>query len=186
MRQRAVVVVSVLVLALLGAGSYFVLRPAPSAPGAVVAPPQPVSATPVAPVPASPPAPAPAAKTGAKSRPASPLPPLVAGNPFTDDEFAQVSAQIVIASYGLKRDAKWQMLVLAYMDQALKKHGYTAEQYKEYAEALYRNPDRGRAVGENIMLRVEKKLGVRVDMKALPFLKYDQETIRKLEKKLRE
>ena len=77
------------------------------------------------------------------------------------------------------------MLVLEYMDQTLQKEGVTPDQFKEYAEALYRNPDRGRAVAENIMMRVHKKLGTRVDMKTLPFMKFDEATIRKLEEKLK-
>jgi hypothetical protein len=113
-----------------------------------------------------------------------PLPELVPGSPLDDDQFAQVSAQIVIGAMGLKRDADWETNVLLYMQQTLKKSGVSVEQYSEYASALHGQPDRARAVAENIMMRVEKKVGYRVSMDKLPMFKFDDKTIKQLEKKL--
>jgi hypothetical protein len=126
----------------------------------------------------------PAAAGPAGKKPASPLPVLVAGSPFDDDSFAQVSAEVVIAALGLKQDKDWQANVLAYMGQVLDKRGLTVEQYNSYAKALYDNPDRGRAVAENIQQRVAKKLGHRADLKALPMFKFDKSAVNDLQKKL--
>lgn len=119
-------------------------------------------------------------------RSADPLPPLVPGNPLTDERFAAISARIVIASVGLKKEKDWESLVVEYMDQELAKERLTADQYNEYAQALYANPDRGRAMAENIMRRVEEKLGTRVDMKALPMFGMDPAELEKLQQKLKE
>jgi hypothetical protein len=129
------------------------------------------------------------APSGAASKPApdagEALPPLIPGSPLTDNRFAAISARIVIASVGLKQDSNWEMLVTEYMAQELAKEKLTSDQYNAYAQALYANPDRARAVGENIMRRVEQKLGTRVDAKALPMFGVDPEEIEKLKQKLK-
>lgn len=119
-----------------------------------------------------------------ESKGGKPLPDLVPGSPLDDDRFAQLSAQVVIAAVGLKRDANWETNVLLYMQKTLGKSGVTIEQYTEYAQALQKRPDRNRAVAENIMMRVEKKLGYRVTMDKLPMFKFDEKTIKQLEKKM--
>lgn len=117
---------------------------------------------------------------------AAPLPELVPGNPLNDELFAQISAEIVIAAVGLKQDQNWTLNVMAYMEKALKRHGISVEDYTAYAHALYQYPDRGRAVAENIMQRVEKKLGYKVKVEALPLYKWDEQTINQLRRKLQE
>ncbi len=119
-----------------------------------------------------------------ESKGGKPLPDLVPGNPLDDDRFAQLSAQVVIAAVGLKRDANWETNVLLYMQKTLQKSGVSIEQYNEYARALQGQPDRARAVAENIMMRVEKKLGYRVTMDKLPMFKFDEKTIKQLERKM--
>ncbi len=114
------------------------------------------------------------------------MPPLVPGNPLTDEQFAAISARIVIASVGLKHEQDWEKLVLDYMAQELAREKITADQYNEYAQALYANPDRGRAMAENIMRRVEQKLGTRVDVKVLPTFGLDPAEMKKLQQKLKE
>ncbi len=117
---------------------------------------------------------------------AAPLPELVPGSPLNDELFAQISAEIVIAAVGLKQDQDWTLNVMAYMEKALKRHGISVEDYTAYARALYQYPDRGRAVAENIMQRVEKKLGYKVKVEALPLYKWDEQTINQLRRKLQE
>lgn len=114
----------------------------------------------------------------------APLPPLVPGNPLTDDRFSDISARLVIASVGLKKQQDWQNLVIDFLEKELAKEKLTEEQFSEYAEALYDNPDRARAVGENIVRRVEKKLGVRMDMKTLPLYGLDPKEVERLKAKL--
>jgi len=70
------------------------------------------------------------------------------------------------------------------MQKTLDKAGLSVEEYNKYARALYDNPDRGRAVAENIMMRVEKKIGYRVSMDKLPMFKFDEKTVKELQKKL--
>lgn len=150
------------------------------APGS--APPVAPASVPAAPVvgPVSPAQPA----ASAPQKPHEPLPTLLPGNPLTDEKFAQISSQIVIAAVGLKKDQNWDVKVLAYMQKALKEGGVTEEQFRQYAEALSRNPDRARAVGDNIVRKAEKKLGRHVDLKALPMFNFDQQKVEKLQKKL--
>lgn len=114
------------------------------------------------------------------------LPELVPGSSLNDELFAQISAEIVIAAVGLKQDQDWTLNVMAYMEKALKRHGISVEDYTAYARALYQYPDRGRAVAENIMQRVEKKLGYKVKVEALPLYKWDEQTINQLRRKLQE
>lgn len=189
MKSRALIIVAAVVVFALIAVAWPLLTPAnkPVAPmGGPLTPPQPVDVTgPVAPTTPGEAAKPPVAVSSPKA-PEEAAPPLVPGSPLTDDRFADISARIVIASVGLKKQANWDFLVLEYMNKTLAKEKVSPTQYKEYAEALYRNPDRGRAVGENIMRRVEKKLGTRVDMKALPFFKFDQKDVKALERKLKQ
>ena len=136
----------------------------------------------VAPAP-SPPAASP--ETTKKDRKHS-VPELVPGSPLDDDKFAQISAEIVIAAMGLKKDKQWENNLLLYMQKVVSKHGLTVEQYNTYARALYDHPDRGRAVAENIMTRVEKKIGTRVSLDKLPLFRFDEKTIKQLQKRLEE
>jgi hypothetical protein len=122
--------------------------------------------------------------TKPKSRRAAAVPELVPGSKLDDDHFAQISAEVVIAAMGLKRDKDWETNVLLYMQKTLDKAGLSVEEYNKYARALYDNPDRGRAVAENIMMRVEKKIGYRVSMDKLPMFKFDEKTVKELQKKL--
>jgi hypothetical protein len=188
-KSRPLIIVAAVVVIALIAVAWPLLSPAnkPVTPtGQPLLPPEPVDVTgPVAPTAPGEAAKPPVAVNSAKTREAA-APPLVPGSPLNDDRFADISARIVIASVGLKKQANWDFLVLEYMNKTLGQEKVSPEQYKEYAEALYRNPDRGRAVGENIMRRVEKKLGTRVDMKALPFFKFDQKDVKALERKLKQ
>lgn len=114
------------------------------------------------------------------------VPGLVPGSPLDDDKFAQISAEIVIAAMGLKKDKQWESNLLLYMQKTVDKHGVTIEQYNTYARALYDHPDRGRAVAENIMTRVERKIGTRVSLDKLPMFRFDEKTIKQLQKRLEE
>jgi hypothetical protein len=141
-----------------------------------------------------PPAEAAAAAPGSASAPSpgpdqpaarpQPLPPLVRGNPLTDDHFAHLSSKIVIAAVGFQGQADWEVKVVEYMDKVLTVEGVTPEQYEEYAQALTRNVERGAAVAENILRRVEAKLGTRMEVEALPMFKFDESTRRSIEQKL--
>lgn len=115
-----------------------------------------------------------------------PLPQLVPGNPLTDDHFAHLSSKIIIAAVGFKGQPEWEVKVIEYMDKVLSSEKITAEQYEEYAQALTRNVERGAAVAENTLRRVEKKLGTRMEVEALPMFKFDENTRRSIEKKLRQ
>jgi len=128
------------------------------------------------------PAAAPGAKAANKKK--QPLPELVPGSPLTDDIFAQISAEIVIGAMGLKHDAQWQANVLAFMAKVLGKHKMSIEDYNAYAKALYDQPDRARAVAENIVTRVEKQVGYRISMDKLPMFKFDQKTIKEMQRRL--
>jgi hypothetical protein len=138
--------------------------------------------------PAAAPAPAAAEKPAAPA-PKEPLAPLVPGSSLTDQRFAAMSAKIVVAALGLKRDKDWEVNVLAYMAKVLDAENVTETEFREYAEALGKYPDRARAVVENITDKAEKKLGYRVSMENLPMFKVDklkvQEIDKKLQKKLR-
>lgn len=128
-----------------------------------------------------------AAKTSPASPPKSqPLPQLVPGNPLTDDHFAHLSSKIIIAAVGFKGQPEWEVIVIEYMNKVLTIEGITAEQYEEYAQALTRNVERGAAVAENTLRRVEKKLGTRMEVEALPMFKFDESTRRSIEQKLRQ
>ena len=184
-RQQQYIIIAVIGLLALAVGGWMVHRHAGTAttpPGQ--ANPSPVTAT--AP-PAKANAAAPPAEPAATApvKPQEPLPPLVPGNPLTDERFAQMSSKIVIAALGLKQDADWEVNVVAYMAKVLKQEGITEEQYRQYAEALNENADRGRAVAENIVRKTEKKLGHNINMDKLPMLKFDKQNIQKLEKRLK-
>lgn len=141
-------------------------------------------------VPVMPPASSSAAQSpaGASNRPETkqPLPPLIHGNPLTDERFASISAKIVIAALGLKRDKDWEVNTLLYMAKVLDAEGLSESDFTDYAQALNRNPDRGRAVAQRIMDKVEKKVGYRVTMETLPAFKINRERMRKVEKQLQE
>lgn len=130
---------------------------------------------------------APAAPVKAPAEPARKqvLPELVPGGPLDDDKFAQLSADIVIGAVGIKQDSQWELNVAAFMAKVLEKGEITADEYNAYAKALYDYPDRARAVAENIMMRVEKKLGYRLKIEKLPMFKFDPKTVEQMEKKLR-
>lgn len=145
------------------------------------APPKPAPPDPTA----AKPAPPAEGQSGTRS-PKPVMPPLVPGNPLDDERFAAISARIVVASVGLQHEKDWETLVLDYMAQELAKEKISPDQYNEYAEALYANPDRGRAMAENIMRRVEKKLGTRVDLKVLPKFGLDPADLEKLQQRLKE
>jgi hypothetical protein len=181
-RRRPILPVIALVVALVVVAIVAMQRlsapPPPAKPRPLDAQPQTAGApTP----PATEAAKAPVTPSKPSPEPKAPLPPLIAGNPLTDDRFAAISCSIVIAALGLKQDAEWEANVMAYMARELKKAEITPTQYNDYALALHQNPERGGAVGENIMRRVEKKIGHRVTMEALPMFKFDQETIKKME-----
>ena len=109
------------------------------------------------------------------------LPPLIPGNPLTDPKFTDMSARIVIAAVGLKQGKDYELNLLAYMQKVLEEANITEEQYTEYAEALRQNQDRGRAVAEAIINKVEKKIGYRVTVEKLPMFKMDPEQVKKIE-----
>ncbi len=144
-----------------------------------------VPGAPASPVATEPAPPATVPATTRKDRKHS-VPELVPGSPLDDDKFAQLSAEIVIAAIGLKKDGQWENNLLLYMQKTVDKHGVTIEQYNTYARALYDHPDRGRAVAENIMTRVEKKIGTRVSLDKLPMFRFDEKTIKQLQKRLEE
>ena len=137
-----------------------------------------------APAPVTAPAPAPAAEKAAPPAAKEPLAPLVPGSSLTDQRFAAISAKIVVAALGLKRDKDWEVNVLAYMARALETEKVTETEYRQYAEALSKYPDRGRAVAENIIDKAEKKLGYRVSMENLPMFKVDEQKVEQIDKKL--
>ena len=137
------------------------------------------SATPPQALPASP---SPVAKKPAA--PAEALPPLLPGNPLTDEKFAAISAKIVIVAMGLKQDKNWEINTLLYMSKALDEAWVDEKQFKDYAEALHRNPDRGRAVAESIVSKAEKKLGYRMSMDKMPLFNLSPERVRKIDKEL--
>ena len=188
MRKQWTMVVAAIVLLAGALAVLLVLRQAP--PGAGTQPrqpPRPIAAAGSTVAPAGQP---PAARSS-PPRPGSPadappLPPLVQGNPLTDEHFAGMSAKIVLAALGLKKDNDYNVKLLEYMNKVLEQEKITPAQYEEYAEALHRNRERGQAVAENIVRRVEKKLGHRMDLKVLPMLKFDEAEVKKIEKKLRE
>lgn len=111
-----------------------------------------------------------------------PLPPLVPGNSLTDEKFAEVSAQIVIAAVGLKQDKDWEANLNAYIEQELERAKVGEEQFMEYRDALEANPERGRAVAESILRKVEKRLGYRMSIENMPMLKLDPAQKQQLEK----
>lgn len=179
-KQRLIIaVLAILIIAQLG----FMLQRRNI--GRNMPPPPPVAA----PVPPTPPAAGakPPAQTvaGAPQKPQGPLPTLVPGNTLTDEKFAQTSAKIVAAVLGLKKDQDWEVNVVACMAKVLKEDGVSEDQYRQYAEALNKNPDRGRAVAENIIRKAEKKLGYRIDMKNLPMFKFDQQKIDQINRRLK-
>jgi hypothetical protein len=142
--------------------------------------PAPLTATPNVPANAKPLA---AEKPVANSK--EPLAPLIPGSPLTDNRFAAISCDIVIAARGIKQDKEWETNMVLYMDKVLKKAGITTEQYNAYALALQKNPDRGRAVVDNIMMRVEKKIGIRMTTDQLPMFRFDKEAVNQLQQKLK-
>ncbi|MEN6641339.1 MAG: hypothetical protein ABFE08_02720 [Armatimonadia bacterium] len=137
--------------------------------------------------PAPTPAPAQAEAEKAGNKPHRPktaeesLPPLLPGNPLTDPKFTDISAKIVVAAIGLKQGKDYELNLLAYMEKALNEAKITEEQYTAYAEALRKNQDRGRAVAEAIINKVEKKIGYRVTVEKLPMFKMDPEQVKKIE-----
>lgn len=140
------------------------------------------AAPPVSEAPATPTVPV---KAPAPSGKKQVLPELVPGSPLDDDKFAQLSADIVIGAVGIKQDSQWELNVAAFMAKVLEKSGITPDDYNAYAKALYEYPDRARAVAENIMMRVEKRLGYRLKIEKLPMFKLDPQTVKQMEKKLR-
>ena len=120
----------------------------------------------------------------AAKKPAEALPPLIPGSPLTDEKFAAISAKIVIAAIGLKKDKHWEINTLLYMSKVLDQAGVNEKDFKDYAQALGRNPDRGRAVAQNIVNKAEKKLGYRISMDKLPMFKFDSARVKKIEKEL--
>lgn len=109
------------------------------------------------------------------------LPPLIPGNPLTDPKFTDMSAKIVVAAVGLKQGKDYELNLLAYMQKVLEESNITEEQYTEYAEALHKNPDRGRAVAEAVINKVEKKIGYRITVEKLPMFKMDPAQVKKIE-----
>lgn len=109
------------------------------------------------------------------------LPPLIPGNPLTDPKFTDMSAKIVIAAVGLKQGKDYELNLLAYMQKVLEESNITEQQYTEYAEALHKNPDRGRAVAEAVINKVEKRIGYRITVEKLPMFKMDPAQVKKIE-----
>ena len=176
---RRPLILPLLALALLmGVGAFLLVGRRPSATGPT-APPLAQAQPPPAAV-----APAPNRIVVAPPAAKAKTPPLIPGNPFTDERFAAISCQIVIAAIGLKHSPDWEANVVAYMDQELEKAGFTPAQYNAYALALHQHPDRAKAVADDIMRRVEKKIGYHVSMDTLPVFKFDPEALKKVQQKL--
>lgn len=126
----------------------------------------------------------PASGRSAKAERGEPLPALIPGGPLTDERFAAISARIVIAAIGLQKGKDWEVNTMAYMAQVFDQEKITEKDYRDYAEALNKQPDRARAVAESIMDKAEKKLGYRVTMKTLPVFKVDEQAVKDLERKV--
>jgi hypothetical protein len=106
--------------------------------------------------------------------------------PLDDHHFAALSAKIVIAATALKQDENWSFEVLQYMEKVLRADDVTPEEYKAYAEKLHQDPQRAKVVADDIMGRVERVTGYRVDLKTLPMFKFDASEVKRLDKRLRE
>ena len=173
-RKQQLIVIGIAALAILGiiAGIVHWRRGLPQ-------PPQPLAATGSAVAPSSG-----LSAPAASSQAPEPLPKLVPGNPLTDERFAEMSAKIVIAALGLKKDKDWEVNVAAYMAKVLDQEGITEAQYRQYAEALNKNPDRGRAVADNTIRLAEKKLHYKITMDKLPMFKIDDQKRQRIEKRL--
>jgi hypothetical protein len=102
------------------------------------------------------------------------LPALAPGSPLTDQRFADISAQIMVAILGIKRDANWQTNVAASMAKILKDENVAENDLKDYGLALNKNPDRKRAVADNIVNLAQKKLGRRFTPEEAALLKLEQ------------
>lgn len=187
-RTRQWVIIAVLTVVILGALVWLLSRQEATTPYAV----QPQREGAVggpAPMPARPPVEAAPKKT--LQQPKRPktaeesLPVLVPGNPLTDPKFTDMSAQIVIAALGLKQDADYEANLVAYMEKVLTEANISEEQYTEYAQALHNVPDRGRAVAEGIIMKVERKVGYQISVEKLPMFKMDPEQVKKLEGSLK-
>lgn len=116
----------------------------------------------------------------------TPLPPLLPGSQLDDERFAAVSAKFVIAAIGLKQDSNWQKNVTHYMSKTLKEAGISEDEYTEYAEALNAQPDRGRAVAQNIIRKAETVLGRKITVEKLPMYKFNQSVSKQAERKLKQ
>ena len=138
------------------------------------------------PAPSATPTPGPAAlpKPAGGKPAAEPLPPLIPGSPLTDEKFAAISAKIVIAAMGLKQDKNWEVNTLLYMSKVLDEAGIDESQFRDYAQALGRYPDRARAVAANIVGKAEKKLGYRISMDKMPMFNLSPERVKKIDKEL--
>lgn len=191
-RTHLWLILGALALGLLGLLASLTLLRGPAGPygaqpPAAVTGPAPAPTPPAAtPEPPAKPAEPEAAPSGDKaSEKPAPLPPLVPGNPLNDEQFAAVSAQIVIAAMGLKQDKDWEANLNAYIGQELAKAKITEEQFMEYRDALHANQERGPAVAENIMRKVQKRLGYRLEIEKLPMFSFDPAQKQELEKRLK-
>jgi hypothetical protein len=185
-RKQQNIIIIALVAVLIIAGLIWLLAARQATGPSIATSTQPPSASP-APVPA--PALAPVAGKATAEKPAAPAPkeplaPLLPGSPLTDQRFAAMSAKIVVVALGLKRDPDWEVNVLAYMSKVLDAEKISETEYRQYAEALNRYPDRARAVVENIIDKAEKKLGYRISMEDLPMFKVDPQKVEQIDKKL--
>ena len=111
-------------------------------------------------------------KTPARER--QPLPELVPGSPLTDQRFADISAKIMVAILGIKRDGNWRANVARSMDKILGEEDLAENDFEAYALALNKNPDRKRAVADNIVDLAQKKLGRHFTPEEAALLKLDQ------------
>ncbi|MHB8994326.1 MAG: hypothetical protein ACYC63_03640 [Armatimonadota bacterium] len=189
-KQQNIIIIALAAVLLIVGLIWLMSAREPAAPSIATTTKPPSAAT--APVPTVAPAPVagehvagkPASQKPAAPAPKQPLAPLLPGSSLTDQRFAAMSAKIVVAALGLKQDQDWEVNVLAYMSKVLDAEKVSETEYRQYAEALNKYPDRARAVAENIIVKAEKKLGYRVSMDNLPMFKVDKQKVEQIDKKL--
>ncbi len=155
-RAWLVALVAVMVIAGVGIGAYFSLRPPPA---------QRLAATlaesmpPAPPAPQSDPVPAPAPEPAASpaTGPASSLAPPASSGSLEEKQFIEISATVLIRVAQIQDRPDAKDLIPAIMEKSLSEAGVGEEEFEALGQKVYADPARSQRVADAILKRVDER-----------------------------
>ncbi len=95
---------------------------------------------------------------------------LDASGQIGEERYIRLCVDMVIAAIGFQNSGQGHEELAAYLPELLKNEGVTMAAFEEATDVISDNPRQAERVAEQIVKRVEQRIGTKMDMRVLPML----------------